>query len=269
MFGNIRKKLNSVIQEGLNISENISSHYIKPTSPKSPQSPVSPGATSNTGVPSSFPQSVPPFINLYAGCDLLAINERQWTEIRDLNEQNAKKAADVDATILEIRDRTERTLTTIQDVNVTLAALPVVVTTLNGCVDVIKDVGAKCETLEKKLMELEDLLEVLELQEKQLDHRFEMAMYKEKKLAALEKVREELAKKHADSVMKHELKMRKVQQERQSVFQDAFQDDMKFYKEQGTIPKVETRVGERKLSLEEVELDDTDTKDALDEFLNN
>uniref|UniRef100_A0A6B2E7U2 Dysbindin protein n=1 Tax=Phlebotomus kandelakii TaxID=1109342 RepID=A0A6B2E7U2_9DIPT len=267
MFGSIRKKLNSVIQEGLNISENISSHYSKSSSPKSPQSPVTPGSTGSPGH-SSLPQSVPPFINLYAGCDLLAINERQWSEIRDLNEQNAKKAEEVDASILEIRDRTERTLTTIQDLNVTLAALPVVVTTLNGCVDVINDVGAKCETLEKKMMDLEDLLEVLELQEKQLDHRFEMAMYKEKKLAALEKVREELAKKHADNVMKHELKMRKVQQERQSVFQDAFHDDMKFYREQGSIPKVETK-SDRKLSLEEVELDDSDTKDALDEFLNN
>ncbi|XP_059618222.1 dysbindin protein homolog [Phlebotomus argentipes] len=266
MFGNIRKKLNSVIQEGLSISENISSHYIKPSSPKTPQSPATP-----TGSPAvvASPQAVPPFINLYAGCDLLAINERQWSEIRDLNEQNAKKASEIDGSILELKDRTERTLTTVQDLNVTLAALPVVVTTLNGCVDVIRDVGAKCETLEKKMMELEDLLEVLELQEKQLDHRFEMAMYKEKKLGALEKVREELAKKHSDNVMKHELKMRKVQQERQSVFQDAFQDDMKFYREQGTIPKVETKAAERKLSLEEVELDDTDTKDALDEFLNN
>lgn len=182
MFGNIRKKLNSVIQEGLSISENISSHYIKPSSPKSPQSPRTPGSVGSPATPTNLPASVPPFINLYAGCDLLAINERQWTEIRDLNEQNAKKAEEIDASILEIRDRTERTLTTIQDVNVTLAALPVVVTALNNCVDVIKDVGAKCETLEKKMMELEDLLEVLELQEKQLDHRFEMAMYKEKKL---------------------------------------------------------------------------------------
>uniref|UniRef100_A0A1B0CYE1 Uncharacterized protein n=2 Tax=Phlebotomus papatasi TaxID=29031 RepID=A0A1B0CYE1_PHLPP len=143
MFGNIRKKLNSVIQEGLSISENISSHYIKPSSPKSPQSPRSPGSVGTPATPTNPAASVPPFINLYAGCDLLAINERQWTEIRDLNEQNAKKAEEIDASILEIRDRTERTLTTIQDVNVTLAALPVVVTALNNCVDVIKDVGAK------------------------------------------------------------------------------------------------------------------------------
>ncbi|GAB0091287.1 Dysbindin protein homolog [Sergentomyia squamirostris] len=271
MFGNIRKKLNSVIQEGLNISENISSSYInKPSSPKSPKSPNTPSSPGTPNTPGASPcTTVPPFINLYAGCDLLAVNESQWSEIRNLNEQNARKASEIDGSIVEIRDKTEKTLTTIQDLNVTLAALPVVVTALNGCVDVIQDVGAKCATLEKKLMELEDLLEVLELQEKQLDHRFEMAMYKEKKLAALEKVREELAKKHADNVMNHELKMRKVQQERQSVFQDAFQDDLKFYKEQGTIPKVETVATERQLSLEEVVLDDTETKDALDEFLNN
>lgn len=54
--------------------------------------------------------------------------------------------------------------------------------------------------------------------------------------ADLEKVRQNLAVKHAASVRDCEKQMRSVQLERQAVFQDAFQRDMDYYKEVGSIP---------------------------------
>lgn len=54
--------------------------------------------------------------------------------------------------------------------------------------------------------------------------------------ANLEKVRQNLAFKHAETVRESERQMRMKQQERQAVFQDAFQSDMKYYKEIGKIP---------------------------------
>lgn len=42
------------------------------------------------------------------------------------------------------------------------------------------------EEVEDALMNLEDVIEIQELQERQLDHRFQLAMYKEKKLADFE-----------------------------------------------------------------------------------
>lgn len=54
--------------------------------------------------------------------------------------------------------------------------------------------------------------------------------------ADLEKVRQKLAVKHAESVRDCEKQMRSVQLERQAVFQDAFQCDMDYYKEVGRIP---------------------------------
>lgn len=54
--------------------------------------------------------------------------------------------------------------------------------------------------------------------------------------ANLEKVRQSLASKHADTVRESEKKMRLLQQERQAVFQDAFQNDLKYFKEVGKIP---------------------------------
>lgn len=56
----------------------------------------------------------------------------------------------------------------------------------------------------------------------------------------LEKVRQSLAFKHAETVRESERQMRMMQQERQAVFQDAFQQDMEYYKEVGKIPSKQT-----------------------------
>lgn len=58
-------------------------------------------------------------------------------------------------------------------------------------------------------------------------------------LANLEKVRQSLAFKHAQTVKESEKQMRMLQQERQAAFQDAFQCDLQYYKEVGRIPSKE------------------------------
>ena len=45
------------------------------------------------------------------------------------------------------------------------------------------------DEVEHNLLQLEDIVETQELQERQLDHRFQLALYKEKKLQELERVR--------------------------------------------------------------------------------
>lgn len=57
--------------------------------------------------------------------------------------------------------------------------------------------------------------------------------------ANLETLRADLASKHAQSVIDHELRHKQVLQERQQAFQEAFQTDLKIYKEEGTIPSKE------------------------------
>lgn len=52
----------------------------------------------------------------------------------------------------------------------------------------------------------------------------------------METLRVELVGKHAQSAINYELKHKQVLQERQKTFQEAFQSDMKIYKEAGTIP---------------------------------
>lgn len=104
-----------------------------------------------------------------------------------------------------------------------------------------------------------------------------------------------MASKHAETVKESEKRMRIIQQERQAVFQDAFQNDLKYFKEVGKIPskfslfklrsdkkklfsiwiyliiffhiEIENKTIQQSLSLEEVVLDNEFEQQALDKFL--
>lgn len=249
MFTNFKRKLNSVIQEGIIFTENVSQNLKVPSSPKFDFT------NFHTKNETSTKPKIPASINLYAGSEILQKNENDWSSIHNLNEENAEKARIIDDKIIKLKNSSDKTLTDLTDLYVSLTAIPNVIINLNNCVEMLSDISIKCQNLEKKLFDLEDLMEVLELQEKQLDKRFEMALYKEKKLgldlkicfniffliqnfilAALENVRKDLVSNHASSVQEFENNLMKIQHERQLVFQDAFQNDLKTFKEIGKIP---------------------------------
>lgn len=54
--------------------------------------------------------------------------------------------------------------------------------------------------------------------------------------ANFEKLRMELAAKHTQSVMEQELKQKRMLEERQQAFEEAFNNDLEIYKSLGTIP---------------------------------
>ena len=199
----------------------------------------------------------PTSVSSIAGCGILDRNEKFWEELHSANEENARKAEEIDVIIETITDSVNKRLVDLSDVNISLEAIPNLVKTVQNCSNVMHDVNKKCAEVEKQLAEFENLIEALQLQEKQLDHKFEMALYKERKLGEfvegnirrwddfilafdstgnLENVRQDLAEKHASNVRKTETQLRVIQQERQAAFQDAFQSDMNIYKELGTIP---------------------------------
>lgn len=99
-----------------------------------------------------------------------------------MNEQNASKAQCIDLVIESLTDRLNKKLVDLSDINVSLEAIPNIVKTVQNCSNIMYDVNKKCTDVEKGLVELENLIEVLQLQEKQLDRKLEIAMYKEKKL---------------------------------------------------------------------------------------
>lgn len=229
MLTNFRAKLNSVIQEGINLTEGLTVQYGRSTNGH-------PTSNSSESPNHQSTSNVPNIINLHAGHQILEQNESNWMSIREVDEQNAGLAKQIDSRISDILAESSKMLMNISDINASLNSLPNIVTSLKLCTEAIEEIGDKIHVCETKLMELEDLNEVLSLQEKQLDERFEMAMYKEKRMAGLDKVREDLAKEHSAKVVRQEKQMKRIQTERQLVFQDAFQNDLDYYKKNGNIP---------------------------------
>lgn len=55
-------------------------------------------------------------------------------------------------------------------------------------------------------------------------------------VANLDKIRQSLASRHAETVQQNDVQRRLMRQERQKVFEEAFQSDMNYYKEVGKLP---------------------------------
>lgn len=198
----------------------------------------------------------------------MELRESQWKEIHQMNEDNAMQADVIDENIKTIKDTSTRVLTEVNDFNVMLTSLPAVSETLRLCSEMALELGKNCKSVERELVELEDIQDRLDLEAAKRKHHLEMAVYKEKKLVELEKVRQKLLDVHVNNVQDYEKKLGEIQKERQAVFQDAFQNDLQDYKTLGKIPKVESIKPRPELTLEEISLDNRDTE-ALDNFLNN
>lgn len=191
MFQNLRKKVNSVLPD----IENIyipSATTLSNTS--SPIKTINHFGLSNAASKSNdhhnnkipiiqWPNSSA--INFNAGCTLLEQNEKLWEELHATNERNGKKADDCDKIITNISESIRKRCIDISDINISLELVPNIVQVIENCSSILDDIHEKCSDVEEQLYELEDLIELLQLQEKQLDSKFEMAMFKERKLGKL------------------------------------------------------------------------------------
>lgn len=251
MLSSFRKKLNSVIQESISLSENLSSqiqqniqpslfgttapaglvdhsHYLYKKADDYGPSHVRSDAGDSVAVPRQ--------VNLNAGSRILDYNQEVWADVRSLNVKNAALAAEFDERIMNVTKTCKARLTSMSDLNVTLASIPNIVTHLKSCTDTIEQIRTNMAGVERKLMALQDLVEVLELQDRQLNRRFDMAMQREKKMAELNELREDLTTRHARNEAKHERSLKQIQLERQKVFDAEFQKDLSEYKEKGQLP---------------------------------
>lgn len=180
MFKNLRKKMNAVLPD-------IENMYLSNTHSTSPSASVNPlgiilSSVSAENIRSKSSWSQSSAINLSAGCTLLNRNEKIWEDLNLHNEQNAKRAERCDFIIENITDNVNKRLIDLSDINVSLESIPHLIQTIESCSNIMHDINEKCIDVEKQLFELEDLIELLQLQEKQLDSKFDMAMFKERKL---------------------------------------------------------------------------------------
>ncbi|XP_063237312.1 dysbindin [Bacillus rossius redtenbacheri] len=212
------------------------------------------------------PPAGDPSVNYNAGAELLHHYQTEWSQLHQQAEENAKEAEIVDALIGRLHQGFEKQWKDVGRLSLCLAAVP---QTLNSVQQLMEQLGTLqelFEDVESALVSLEDVIETQDLQEKQLEHRFQFALYKVKKLDELDSLRVAMAKEHSEKVIQHELKQQQVLKERQEIFEEAFIQDVEEFKTSGSVPsKVETKGAGAPPSLEEVVLDPDLAE--LDDFL--
>lgn len=195
MFQRLRKKVNAVLPdiESIYISSAASLDRLSTvSSPLKTINPLSSFSTaaatkSTTTDPTITPAAAMQWpnskaINFNAGCTLLKRNEELWKDIHAMNELNTNKAAESDRMISAIKDSITKHAIDLSDINAALEQIPNIIRTVEKCSATINEIHQKCVDVEEQLIDLEDLMEILELQERQLDKQFEMTMFKERKL---------------------------------------------------------------------------------------
>ncbi|XP_011057706.1 PREDICTED: dysbindin protein homolog [Acromyrmex echinatior] len=243
MFGSLRSKFQTV-QEG------ISASIRGLSTPEHPKSKKSANVRN---------------VNYDAGADVLHHFQLQWNELHELAEENAGKAQEADVLISSIYEKLQHEWNNVTCLNNTLAYIPKINNAIQDLMDQIGNLQEMFEEVEGALYRLEDLNEMLDLQSRQLDHRFQLALYKEKKLIELNNFKTKLANEHTERLSQHELNQQKKLKERRETFEEAFKEDLEEYKTTGSIPKLP--VSAKGPSLDEIVLD-IDSK-IFDEFLEN
>ncbi|XP_074100918.1 dystrobrevin binding protein dysbindin [Cotesia typhae] len=202
-------------------------------------------------------------VNYNAGADVLHHYQLQWNELHELAEENSIKAHEVDVLVGTIYEKLNREWNNMTILNCTLASIPKINHDIQNLMDQIGTLEEAFEEVEAALFKLEDLNETLELQSKQLDHRFQLALYKEKKLSELDNYRVALASEHSERVLQKELRQQKMLKERQDTFDEVFRGEIENYKATGVVPRGAT--SQQGPALEEIVLEDDSTD--FDEFL--
>lgn len=122
-------------------------------------------------------------VNLNAGASILSHYQKEWEQLHALNEENAKNAADLAESITKMHNKIANDNRNITDITHLLnGGTHCLSKSVENCLEQLTNLTEAFDTVEKNLLSLENLIENLELQEKQLEHRFQLAMYKERKL---------------------------------------------------------------------------------------
>lgn len=221
MFNGLKKRVHSVLQEGRNLSENLSNtllirqHSSSTTPNTSPTSPTA-AAIASTRSSSSASTVVCPLpasdafpygqLNVHAGVSRLAATELDWQQLHEAGAANAATADQLDAEIQQVRGvrgcifiskpfknrpssayvqiqrRAASIHTAVSDMVHSLQAVPTLCAQLSECGRQLADVRTLCERLDDSIFQLEDVILDCELHGRQLEMRVELGAHQDRKM---------------------------------------------------------------------------------------
>ena len=223
--------------------------------------------------------------DLEAGAELLETWQNNWEVIHLNNERNAKKADKCDKLIVNIKDRT---LKQWNDIATLQTHIPQINNGIKDIMDKLGSLESFIGDVEISLLALEDTIDAREMQEKQLDQRFQLAMYQERRKAEFNDLASKYLKGGVIESMKNSKfisdrlqneyeKKKKLHSDKKSVdseklqkhYQSKFDEDVKNFQDGNNRLQVPLR-HDPDASLESVDLDDPDeaATNTLEAFLN-
>ncbi|KAH9424488.1 Dysbindin [Dermatophagoides pteronyssinus] len=207
-------------------------------------------------------------VNLLAGIDIVDYFQQRWIELQNQTKQNVTNAKHSSKTIQQIKCKFENFNKICDDLETDLDRL----------------VPEICESLLSIEIELEQSLSlvnklneaIIGLNKESIDQDFE-----QRKSESEQKMNQMLVRRAEDLVLyesqlnsKYERQEVEILKERQLVFQQAFEDELRIYKEKGQLinnePPSSSSLSKDETKLEDISLDlDPNEVDELEKFLEN
>lgn len=204
-------------------------------------------------------------VNYGAGAAMLEKYQDEWAKIHENADTNAKAAEEVDKLIQDLHETTKTRLQSASELAQNLSMIPALTASVAQCIDSLNNVENLLKTVEDELVEFEDIVERSKLENWKLDHHYHLTVYKEKKMVALEEVRNKLAKENTQLSYereRHQLAEYQVKRDQSSL---AFQQDVARYLASGSLTP--SKPSTPKVTLEQIQLDSDSTD--LEKFLDS
>jgi len=157
-----------------------------------------------------------------AGAAVLTHYQQGWTQIHCGAEQAARQADRADREIKRLVGEYQQQVELVSRLTGLLGELPALDTEVGGLLDCLARLENTFMEVELDLLALEDTIDARVSQERQLEQRFQLAMYQERR-------RQELEELEAVLETRYQRTMRERQLERQAVFQARFEEDLTRY----------------------------------------
>jgi hypothetical protein len=205
--------------------------------------------------------------HIQAGCRILEHYNSTWGNIHKKTEQLAHAAEETDILTARILIDYERKLIQLQQLSALLAVIPKFVHKVQEVSDHILNAQCALEETNHALVTLEDMIETQELREKELEHRFQLALYQSKRAAELNDLKEQLTNEHLLKMKEFDKEMSSQLKEKQAEYQEAFEQDLQQYKEGNFVPRKTSSAASSAIStpLEGIDLEEDPF--ILEEFL--
>ncbi|KAF7493105.1 hypothetical protein SSS_08200 [Sarcoptes scabiei] len=211
-------------------------------------------------------------VNLDAGCEFIYYFQENWSKIKTQSTENVKKAQTIDNHLTDLNNDFEKFLENISQFDQLYEHL---LPEITSDLDIVEN---ELKMTNKMIDEMQKL--ILEMQKNNLRKRFDQqrieSIENHNKILAMKS--DSLAKYESDLFQKKELRKLQELQERQSVFQEAFEDEIRTYKKKNSMRNqhqvndggVDGYLQNFQSKLEEISIEiDQNDADELEKFLSD